>query len=80
MSLLNIHRRALAVLALSVLATLAQAQTYPTKMVTMMVPYPAGGGSDFSARQIQNELSKQLGQQVMVDNLGGASGALCVAA
>jgi tripartite-type tricarboxylate transporter receptor subunit TctC len=78
MSLLIVNRRALAILALSTLATLAQAQTYPTKVVTMMVPYPAGGGSDFSARQIQNELSKQLGQQVLVDNLGGASGALGV--
>ncbi|WP_418127434.1 tripartite tricarboxylate transporter substrate binding protein [Variovorax sp. KK3] len=54
----------------------ASAQTYPTKPVTLMVPYPAGGPSDATARIFTTPLGKELGQQVLVDNLGGVSGAL----
>ena len=57
---------------------LAVAQTYPAKPVTMVVPYPAGGPSDFVARQMQTEMGKSLGQPVVVDNLGGVAGALGV--
>lgn len=76
---------ALAALATASLALLgatasapAQAQTaaFPSKLVTVVVPYPAGGASDFVARLIQPELQKQLGQQMIVDNIGGVSGAL----
>ena len=52
------------------------AQTYPNKPVTLLVPYPAGGLSDVIARTVNNTLSKNLGQPVIVDNLGGASGAI----
>lgn len=54
----------------------ASAQGFPSKMVTMMVPYPAGGASDAVARLAQIEYEKHLGQKVMVENLGGVSGAL----
>ena len=54
----------------------AQADAYPSKPVTLMVPYPAGGLSDVIARTVNNTLSKNLGQPVIVDNLGGASGCL----
>ena len=54
----------------------ALAQTYPTKPVNLMVPYPAGGPSDSIARIFTVPLSKELGQQVIVENLGGVSGAL----
>ncbi|MGJ7542401.1 tripartite tricarboxylate transporter substrate binding protein [Variovorax sp. LT1R16] len=54
----------------------ALAQTYPTKPVNLMVPYPAGGSSDAMARIFNMPLSKELGQQVIVENLGGASGAI----
>lgn len=57
-------------------ATAASAQTYPSHLMTMIVPYPAGGPSDFVARQIQPDLGKLLGQQMIVDNVGGVSGAL----
>jgi tripartite-type tricarboxylate transporter receptor subunit TctC len=53
-----------------------QAQSYPTKPVTLMVPYPAGGLSDVIARSVNSALGKHLGQPVIVDNLGGASGAI----
>ena len=51
---------------------------YPNRLVTIVVPYPAGGGSDFAARQLQNELGARLGQQVLVDNVGGVAGAIGV--
>ncbi|MDD0815463.1 tripartite tricarboxylate transporter substrate binding protein [Curvibacter sp. HBC28] len=52
------------------------AQTYPSKPVTLMVPYPAGGLSDVIARTVNTALAKHLGQPVVVENLGGVSGAL----
>ena len=58
------------------LSTFVWAQTFPAKPVTLMVPYPAGGLSDVTARTINNALSKQLGQPVIVENLGGASGGI----
>jgi tripartite-type tricarboxylate transporter receptor subunit TctC len=73
------------VVAISALTTLlvgatftisAQAQTFPTKPVTLMVPYPAGGLSDVIARKVNVPLGKALGQPVVVDNLGGASGSI----
>lgn len=47
---------------------------YPDKAVRMVVPYPPGGGIDPSARVLSNELAKQLGQPIVIDNVGGASG------
>ena len=52
------------------------AQTYPSKPVTLMVPYPAGGLSDVIARTVNTTLSKNFGQPVIVENLGGASGSI----
>ena len=52
------------------------AQAFPVKPVTLMVPYPAGGLSDVIARRVNPLLSKSLGQPVLVDNLGGASGSI----
>ena len=54
----------------------ALAQSWPAKPVNLMVPYPAGGPSDAVARIFFNPLGKELGQQVLVENLGGVSGAL----
>ena len=58
------------------LAGAACAQTYPSKPITLLVPYPAGGLSDVIARTVNTTLSKNLGQPVLVENLGGASGAI----
>lgn len=54
----------------------ALAQGYPLKPVNLMVPYPAGGPSDAIARIFNQPLGRELGQQVLVENLGGVSGAL----
>lgn len=54
----------------------AAAQTFPAKPVTLMIPYPAGGLSDVIARTVNVPLGKALGQPVLVDNLGGASGSI----
>ena len=58
------------------LAGAACAQTFPSKPVILMVPYPAGGLSDVIARTVNNALSKNFGQPVLVENLGGASGSI----
>src|SRR5262245_1174147 len=52
----------------------ASAQDYPSKSVTLVVPYPPGGGVDAMARVVAEKLSGALGQQVVVDNRAGGSG------
>jgi tripartite-type tricarboxylate transporter receptor subunit TctC len=56
------------------LSTPAQAQTYPTQTVRMIVPFAPGGLNDTTARLIQPGLEKALGQTVIVDNRPAASG------
>ncbi len=73
------------VLGLSAIASFAagttftasvQAQAFPTKPITLMVPYPAGGLSDVIARRVNAPLGKAMGQPVIIENLGGASGGI----
>ena len=59
-----------------ILAGAALAQNFPSKPVTLLVPYPAGGLSDVIARRVNASLGKALGQPVLVENLGGASGSI----
>jgi tripartite-type tricarboxylate transporter receptor subunit TctC len=71
------RRAALALLAASA-ATLAGgsalAQSWPSKPVTLIVPFPAGGGTDAFARPLSAQLTKQTGKQFIIDNKGGAGG------
>jgi tripartite-type tricarboxylate transporter receptor subunit TctC len=57
----------------------AWAQTYPTKTISLIVPYPAGGPSDFFARKLQPDAAAKLGQTMIIENIGGAGGAIGMA-
>jgi len=62
-------------LAACILATgRASAQTYPNRPITMVAPFPPGGATDTIARIMQDSLSQSLGQQLVIENIGGAGG------
>jgi len=67
---------ALAALAIVAFTGLASAQNFPTHPITMIVPFPAGGPSDVVARIMADGMGRHLGQQVVVENVGGAGGTL----
>ena len=72
------HRRNLATAVLLTAAVCApapyaRADDYPSRAITLIVPYPAGGGVDAMARLVASKLSAPLGQQVIVDNRGGVA-------
>ncbi|WP_427913483.1 tripartite tricarboxylate transporter substrate binding protein [Ramlibacter sp. MMS24-I3-19] len=72
----RIAMKTVALLAGALLALGAHADTYPAKPVSLVVPYPAGGPSDAIARIFNTALGKELGQPVLVENLGGAGGTI----
>jgi tripartite-type tricarboxylate transporter receptor subunit TctC len=71
---------ALALAAMAFAASPAAAQTHPTRPITLVVPFPAGGGNDALARLVGERMSKTLGQQVVVENRGGAGGTVATRA
>ncbi len=58
------------------LATIAAAQTYPTRPITLVVPFPPGGSTTIVARIVTDRMAEAIGQQFVVDNRGGAGGTL----
>jgi tripartite-type tricarboxylate transporter receptor subunit TctC len=74
MSLDRTTAHTLAACMLACAAGSATAQTYPAKIVRVIVPFAPGGGSDITARQVSAKLTAELGQQFVVDNRGGAGG------
>ena len=72
-------RRVLLALALPMLAGSALAQTWPSKTIKLIVPFPAGGPTDTTSRIIGQKLALRLKQTVIVDNKAGASGAIAAA-
>lgn len=71
--------KAAALIAMAPAAALAKVKPYPAGPVNMMVPYPAGGPSDVSARILSRPIGQALGTQVVVENLGGATGTIAAA-
>ncbi len=58
----------------------ARAQDYPTRAITMVLPFPAGSGIDVTARLVADNLSTRLGQPVVVENKPGANGVVAATA
>ncbi len=79
---ISLRRRLATTVVLAALATahplaaLAQSAAYPDKPVKFVVPYPPGGGTDVIARIVQERFSALLGQQVLIENKGGAGGSV----
>ena len=63
-----------ALAGLGVLGVQAQAQTYPTRSITMIVPFAAGGPTDFIARIVTGHMAQTLGQSIIIENVVGAGG------
>ena len=72
----NMIRPVLAAAALALLPMVAWSQTWPTKPVKIVVPYAPGGSTDNATRPYTERLSQALGQQFVIENKGGASGAV----
>jgi tripartite-type tricarboxylate transporter receptor subunit TctC len=60
--------------ALPAISRITIAQAYPTRPITMIVPFAAGGGTDVSARIVSEHMSRTLGQQIVIENIAGAGG------
>jgi tripartite-type tricarboxylate transporter receptor subunit TctC len=71
--------RLLAAVAALAMATAASAQNYPSRPITMIVPFAAGGTSDVIARTVAEQMSIALGQAVVIENVGGAGGSIALA-
>jgi len=56
----------------------AQAQTYPSRQITLVVPFPPGGSTDVAARIMAERMRAPLGQPVIIENIGGAGGSIAV--
>lgn len=76
MDMNNAFSRRAVLAALSALALPVRAQSWPSRAIRVVVPYPAGGVSDLVARAIGDRLAAALGQPVVVDNKAGASGTI----
>ena len=76
MDKISLLRRLLLTAAAGLTLVSAQAQNYPSKVISLIVPYPAGGPSDFFARKVQPDAAAKLGQTMIIENIGGAGGSI----
>lgn len=72
-------RRCVAAVAALLCASAAQAQDFPKRPITMIVPFTAGGTSDVIARAVADQMGQALGQTVIIENVGGAGGSTALA-
>ncbi len=72
----SLGRTILTLLAACVVASVASAQTYPARPITLIIPFAAGGPSDILGRLAAEHLGRTLGQQIVVENVGGAGGTI----
>jgi tripartite-type tricarboxylate transporter receptor subunit TctC len=74
-------KKLIAVIALALTSNIAgvQAQTWPSRPITLIVPFPPGGSTDTAARIIGDRMRPALGQTVVIENVGGAGGTIAVA-
>src|SRR5262245_26811913 len=70
--------RLFAAIALSIAAGFAGAQSFPSRPITLISPFPPGGSTDTTARIIAEAMRPSLGQPVVIENVGGASGTIGV--
>src|SRR6267154_5850222 len=73
-------RKLIVAIALAVFAGVAgvQAQTYPSRQITLVVPFPPGGSTDVAGRIMAEKMRPLLGQPVIIENVGGAGGSIAV--
>jgi tripartite-type tricarboxylate transporter receptor subunit TctC len=69
-------KRVLLAIAMAAFATVVQAQQFPNRPVTLIVPWPAGGGTDIGMRALATAAEKHLGQRIVIENKPGASGTI----
>src|SRR5713226_7051891 len=76
----TVMRRFLVALVLAIFAGIVavQAQTYPSRSITLVVPFPPGGSTDTAARIMAERMRASLGQPIVVENVGGAGGSIGV--
>src|SRR5262249_19015024 len=65
--------------ALPVIPSIARAQSYPTRPITLIVPFAAGGPTDVVARIVAEHMSRTLGQRLIIENIAGAGGTTATA-
>src|SRR4051812_33727887 len=73
-------RKLITTIALAMVAGVAsaQAQTYPSRQITLIVPFPPGGSTDVAARIMAERMRPVLGQPIVIENVGGAGGSIAV--
>src|SRR5471032_193921 len=73
-------KKLIAAVTLAAIAGLscAQAQTYPSRSITLVVPFPPGGSTDVAARILAERMRPILGQSIIIENQGGAGGSIAV--
>jgi tripartite-type tricarboxylate transporter receptor subunit TctC len=76
----GVMRKLLVALALTIVTgiAVAQAQTYPSRPITLVVPFPPGGSTDAAARIMAERMRAPLGQPIVIENVGGAGGSIGV--